>query len=338
MAILPDFPDVEVAIVVSGTALTEYNDANHMNEPGRITSYVESTSNTSFAVRVTVSSDTQTKMKGDVLAFDIFVDGHYVTMSLLGAEQLATGKPWQANNKGETVQGTLQPMRFSVSRVSAESDQDDVLGIVDTASPDDIGSISVIVRHAQIVEQTNNTATADAQSEFMEHRALPEDALKSTALPHSASLGAPDMPAWTLQCLHTEGKCAGTYHFKYRSKKSLEAMLGIPSTTLLPQTSEGSPSHKARGSRCGISVAEYARIISPNAMTGMKKVMLNTLGDRSTDRDFADVLQKRRHSDLGTDLTYNNRSSTEGHAYVKADQIKADQIKEEPIDDGFTDG
>lgn len=89
MAIIECVPGIEVTVVSGGNTIKEYVDEETEDESNKVTRYIKAISGQNFEVHIKVAKDFE--VKGDDLAFRIYMDGRWVAGPLISKKTISEG-------------------------------------------------------------------------------------------------------------------------------------------------------------------------------------------------------------------------------------------------------
>ncbi|EME38589.1 hypothetical protein DOTSEDRAFT_29615 [Dothistroma septosporum NZE10] len=237
MAIIDNLPGVEVTVVAGGTALEEYIDKDTEEKPRTITRYVEAVSGQHFEVHINVAQGT--KIKGDDLRFDIYMDGTRVDGPILSKSDIRQGSAHKIS-----AERVFSGDKYCFSTLETVSDGKYVL--TEASRVKSLGKIEVTVSDVKRVAIAEKPTWELNSSQ---HVFISEKLLKGQAISHSISFTpskdttspfsdarsnesspAQDYDFWDTKPVHPRKSILASFIFKYRSIDALRAMLIIPRT------------------------------------------------------------------------------------------------------------
>ncbi|KAF2480192.1 hypothetical protein BDY17DRAFT_33815 [Neohortaea acidophila] len=228
MAISDDIPGVDVAIVVNGKPLQEHKDSILVEEERTVTRYIEAVSGQSFEVRMTTNR--QTRFKGDSLAFTIFMDGKEAESALMSKEACRSRRAVRTMKGAEIATGFVKKFFFSALETAADGRKFNDEG----AKLSDLGQIVIEVSHVNCVGSPSSGDGFDGETQDI--GILSEKAIKGQTLSHSVGLrDAVRDRSVTFTYRETEDvqgipAPVARFVFHYRSKAALKSMMIIPRT------------------------------------------------------------------------------------------------------------
>ncbi|KAL1302742.1 hypothetical protein AAFC00_003094 [Neodothiora populina] len=232
MAIIPGVPGLEVSIVVDGKPLHEYVDEYEEEEEHvgditkKVTRYVECQSGKAFGVQVKFRPGFKSVAEREVATAAVSIDG-------LPIDHLHYDRRFRNRRKDifnhifygpahiESGQGRYKPMLFTDLGLDGENMQ------VERALPiKHLGTISVKIQRGMKVARNANTLERSG----LHRPSVSEKALKGSSVSHYVNLGeAQHVSEPTFAAVKLRGGAPfAKFDFKYRSRKSLQALLIIP--------------------------------------------------------------------------------------------------------------
>ncbi|KAF2651346.1 hypothetical protein K491DRAFT_98202 [Lophiostoma macrostomum CBS 122681] len=248
MAVLDAVPGLKVQVFVNGLPLLEYEDDEDVEQNRErddvVTKYVEATSGANFEIRYTLGTDIWTvDSPGHDVQSSLVMDGKRVekicySYSPHRASAISKLSGVLSYRHG---QWTIQRFRFSALNIDETSttrlDRETMEALKYA------GQMTVTF-HAIKKSKIVKMPTKERTLEFSNLGTLSEKMLKGQALSHATLLDPPKLCEKGFKYnigstfVHGKDQPLATFHFKYRSRSALQAMLLIPRTPSPEQRSE----------------------------------------------------------------------------------------------------
>ncbi|EUC46850.1 hypothetical protein COCMIDRAFT_4134 [Bipolaris oryzae ATCC 44560] len=225
------YPGLEVAVHVDDEPLREYDDGDEDPPLNTVTRYVEAKSGAEFAV-ITIFKPPFSPPHGVMIS--LIVDGSPVTSRCCRQDELfdRVFKMHAVHRKihGEWV---MQKLRFSELDIVEEAPglAANVTDVRNALSSK--GKITLLLHFVKNIREIGSDVYWERNVELTPLDEIPGEALKENALSHQAALTAPERSqSRSGQKLRVyslaEKEPFATFHFKYRSLASLEALGVVP--------------------------------------------------------------------------------------------------------------
>ncbi|MCJ1435291.1 hypothetical protein MMC27_004663 [Xylographa pallens] len=230
MAILND---LEVSIFVRGKARKEYPIyGDEVEKANTITKYIQVVGGQCFVIEVSIRPSCSLECAG--ILFDVFIDGKHLENIILNPRKHKNGTI-DGVLKGCNRKWTLEKFKFTQIVTTEQTGQRMVKGLA--VMVENIGKIEVVAHRISV--SPNDTPQDIGQSEggtpedhgcnrhgrpFQCHTAIPEKALKGSAVSHRASLAKPirvnrGPEYWNnVEKMDTKDEPFARFEFRYRSR------------------------------------------------------------------------------------------------------------------------
>ncbi|KAG9736997.1 hypothetical protein KCU73_g10112, partial [Aureobasidium melanogenum] len=178
MAILDGLPGVEIAVVVDGRDLHEYQDSDTANKEDTVTKYIEAVDGANFAVKIKVTKDFE--FKGDFLCTQVRIDGTLVSYTAITPADAQAGAYDYHADSIRVNDESKRRLKFKVLETVSEDDA----GVSDNKERvQNLGKIEIWVNHENKLGL--DTSTSNYERPVVDEGAISEKDVKGKAITHT---------------------------------------------------------------------------------------------------------------------------------------------------------
>ncbi|KAI0006711.1 hypothetical protein F4779DRAFT_552811 [Xylariaceae sp. FL0662B] len=236
MAIIEDIPGIKVVVCIRGWECNEYEDPdvaeNHPDYPPSSSKFIESVDDTELSIYIDVNADYEWGYKDHILAFDIYVDGNFISGKLIRSSDLKNGKcdrevlgRYQRDMFGSWH---VRKLRFSAVRTVDDTTKERISR--DSKIAKTLGVVEVRVCRCMLNGPSNHRREPVHSKSFE----LAEKSLKGRAVSHGTLFAAGERCGkrniYDTTDLSEDNGPIGVFRFHYRSRRALQQMLIIPNS------------------------------------------------------------------------------------------------------------